>query len=64
MSELQKDEVVTRQERRERRLAKKKEKMPQHGKTLARVYKQAVEKRAGQLPEDKDRRKRTEERKT
>jgi hypothetical protein len=36
----------TKQERRERRRAKEKAKMPQHGKSLARVYKDAVSKRA------------------
>jgi hypothetical protein len=36
----------TKQERRERRRAKKKAKIPQHGKSLARVYKDAVSKRA------------------
>jgi len=35
----------TRQERRERRKRKKRERMPQHGKSLARVYKDAVLKR-------------------
>ncbi|MBI2829781.1 MAG: hypothetical protein HYX81_01335 [Chloroflexi bacterium] len=35
----------TRQERREKRLRKKRERMPQHGKGLAQVYKQAVEKK-------------------
>jgi hypothetical protein len=35
----------TRQERRGRRLRKKREKMPQHGRSLARVYKDAVLKR-------------------
>ena len=35
----------TRQEKREERLRKKREKMPQHGKTLGKVYKDAVEKR-------------------
>jgi len=34
------------QERRDRRRAKKKAKMPQHGKSMARVYKNAVSKRA------------------
>ena len=33
------------QVRRERRRAKKKAKMPQHGKSLSRVYKDAVSKR-------------------
>jgi hypothetical protein len=35
----------TKQERRERRRVKEKSKMPQHGKSLARVYKDAVSKR-------------------
>jgi len=37
----------TKQERRERRRAKEKAKILQHGKSLARVYKDAVSKRAG-----------------
>jgi len=36
----------TRQERRERRRSKGKAKMPQHGKSLAKVYRNAVSKRA------------------
>jgi len=36
----------TKQERRERQRAKKKARIPQHGKSLARVYKDAVSKRA------------------
>jgi len=36
----------TKQERRERRRAKEKAQMPQHGKSLARVYKDAVSRRA------------------
>ena len=35
----------TKQERRERRRAKEKAKIPQHGKSLAKVYKDAVSKR-------------------
>jgi hypothetical protein len=35
----------TKQERRERRRAKEKAQMPQHGKSLAKVYKDAVSKR-------------------
>jgi hypothetical protein len=35
----------TRQERRQKRQRKKREKMPQHGKSLARVYRDAVLKR-------------------
>lgn len=61
MSERQPDEIVTRQQRRGDRLDKKKERMPQHGRGLARVYKQVVENRAGLLPEDKT--KRTKEKK-
>ncbi len=45
MSE-QREEMVTRQERRGLRLDKKKEKMPQHGRGMAHLYKQAVAKRA------------------
>jgi len=36
----------TKQEQREKRRAKGKTKMPQHGKSIARVYKDAVSKRA------------------
>jgi len=35
----------TKQERREKRLRKKRERIPQHGKSLARVYKDAILKR-------------------
>jgi len=37
--------IETRQERRERRLKKQREKTPQHGKSLAKVYMDAVLKR-------------------
>ena len=43
----------TRQERRERKLEKKKERIPQHGKGLARVYKEAILKRINKLRKDK-----------
>jgi hypothetical protein len=36
----------TKQAQRERRRAKKRAKVPQHGKSLARVYKDALSKRA------------------
>ena len=36
----------TKQERRQKQRAKEKTKIPQHGKSLARVYKDAVSKRA------------------
>jgi len=35
----------TRQERRERRLKKKRERMPKHGKNLAKIYIDAILKR-------------------
>lgn len=44
------EEEATKQERRQRRQRKKKEKIPQHGKGLARVYKDAVIKRAQAKP--------------
>ncbi len=43
----------TKQERRERRREKKKAKLPQHGKSLARVYRDAVSKRARTTKDDK-----------
>jgi len=43
----------TRQERREKRRAAKKAKMLQHGKSLARIYKDAVSKRAKTNKADK-----------
>ena len=36
-----KEEIIIRQERREEKLKKKKERMPKHGKGLAKVYKNA-----------------------
>ncbi len=39
------DKVETRQERREKKLRKKRERMPKHGKNLARVYMDAIMKR-------------------
>jgi len=38
-------DIETRQQRRERRLKKKRERMPKHGKNLAKVYIDAVLKR-------------------
>jgi len=37
--------VETRQERREKKLRKKRERMPKHGKNLARIYMEAILKR-------------------
>jgi hypothetical protein len=39
------DVDATRQERREQKLKKKRERMPQHGKGLAKIYRDAVKKR-------------------
>jgi hypothetical protein len=39
------DEAETRQERREKKLKKKRERMPKHGKSLARIYMDAILKR-------------------
>jgi len=38
-------ETETRQERRERRLEKKRERIPKHSKNLARIYMEAILKR-------------------
>ncbi len=47
MSEKSNNESIdTRQERRERKLKKQREKMPQHGKGMAKVYRDSVLKRA------------------
>jgi hypothetical protein len=50
---MNRDEPETRQERREERLKKKREKMPQHAKRLGRVYKEAILKRIRHLREEK-----------
>ena len=39
------DEIETKQERRERKLQKKRERMAKHGKNIARVYMDAIMKR-------------------
>jgi len=41
------DELETKQERREKKLKKKRERMSKHGKNLARVYMDAILKRLG-----------------
>ncbi len=40
-----KPDIETRQERRERRLKKKRERMPKHGRSLVRIYMDAIIKR-------------------
>jgi hypothetical protein len=39
------DRIETRQERREKKLRKKRERMPKHGKNLAKTYMDAILKR-------------------
>ena len=39
------ERIATRQEHREKKLKKKRERMPKHGKNLARVYLEAILKR-------------------
>jgi len=39
------DEIETKQERREKKLQKKRERMAKHGKNIARVYMDAIMKR-------------------
>ena len=39
------NDVETRQQRREKKLKKKQERMPQHGRSLARIYIDAILKR-------------------
>jgi hypothetical protein len=42
---MSEEELKTRQERREKKLQKKRERMSKHGKNLARVYMDAILKR-------------------
>jgi len=46
-------EFETRQERREKKLRKKRERIPKHGKNLARIYMDAILKRLKRQPIDK-----------
>ncbi|MFC1864999.1 hypothetical protein ACFLYG_04150 [Chloroflexota bacterium] len=43
----------TRQERREKKQEKKKERVPQHGRSLAHIYKEAILRRINKLRADK-----------
>ena len=47
------DQLETKQERRDKKLQKKRERVPQHGKNLARVYKEAILKRIKHLRKEK-----------
>ncbi len=46
-------EFETRQERREKKLRKKRERIPKHGKNLARIYMDAILKKLKRPPIDK-----------
>jgi hypothetical protein len=46
-------DTETKQERREKKLKKKRERMPQHGRSLAKMYKDAILKRLKRRPVDK-----------
>ena len=45
-------EDATRQERREKKRRKKREQIPQHGKSLGKIYRDAVEKRTGKTDQE------------
>jgi len=47
------DRIETKQERREKKLKKKRERIPKHGKNLARVYVDAILKRLKRHKVDK-----------
>ena len=47
------DQPETKQERRERKLRKKQERVPQHGRSLANIYKEAILKRLKRRKVDK-----------
>jgi len=46
----------TKQERREKKQQKKREKVQQHGRSLVRVYKDAILKRVKQVKKEEDKR--------
>jgi len=46
-------EIETRQERREKKLKKKRERIPKHGQSLARIYVEAILKRLKRRKIDK-----------
>ena len=47
------DQPETRQERREEKLKKKKERVPQHSRNLAHIYKEAIVKQINKLRGEK-----------
>ena len=53
-NKLPNNNVESRQERREKKLKKKRERVPQHGKNLAKVYMDAILKRLKRHRVDKE----------
>ena len=47
------EKVETKQERREKKLEKKRERMPKHGRSLVKIYKDAILKRLKRQRVDK-----------
>jgi len=47
------EHIETKQERREKKLKKKRERVPKHGRNLAKVYMEAILKRLRSRPVDK-----------
>ena len=50
---MNEEDVETKQERREKKRKKKRERVPQHGRSLARVYKEVILKRIKRLRTEK-----------
>ncbi|GAI71009.1 unnamed protein product [marine sediment metagenome] len=50
---MNEERVETKQERREKKLRKKREKIPKHGRNLARIYMEAILKRLKRRKVDK-----------
>jgi len=50
---MNEDKIETRQERREKKLKKKREQVPKHGKNLAKIYVDAILKRLKRSKVDK-----------
>ena len=50
---MNEEKVEARQERREKKLKKKRERMPRHGQSLARIYMEAILKRLKRRKADK-----------
>ncbi len=51
---MENNQSETRQERREKKIQKKQERIPKHSRSLARVYKEAILKRINKLRSNKE----------